>query len=57
MKRFALALAVLLAPALAHAQTLQCSAPAQVETPRPDLPSPQQPRRVLPIGSYTLAIT
>ncbi|KQM97625.1 ribonuclease T2 family protein [Sphingomonas sp. Leaf25] len=57
MKRLALTLAALLAPALAGAQTLQCSAPAQVERPRPDSPSPQQPRRVLPIGSYTLAIT
>jgi ribonuclease T2 len=57
MNRVALTLAALLAPAIGHAQTLQCSVPAQVERPRPDLPGAQQPRRVLPIGSYTLAIT
>ena len=57
MKRIALTLAALLAPVAGQAQTLQCSVPAQVERPRPDLPTPQQPRRVLPIGSYTLAIT
>ncbi len=57
MKRIALTLATLLLPAAGQAQTLQCSVPSQIERPRPDLPSPSQPRRVLPIGSYTLAIT
>lgn len=57
MKRIALTLAALLLPAIGQAQTLQCTVPAQVERPRPDLPGAQQPRRVLPIGSYTLAIS
>lgn len=57
MKRPALALAALLLPVAAQGQALQCTAPAQIDRPRPDLPSPSQPRRVLPIGSYTLAIT
>lgn len=57
MKRIALTIAALLLPAAVQAQTLQCAVPAQIERPRPDLPSPSQPRRILPIGSYTLAIT
>ncbi len=57
MKRIALTLAGLLLPAVTHAQALQCAAPARIDRPRPDLPTAQQPRRVLPIGSYTLAIT
>ncbi|MGN7161686.1 ribonuclease T2 family protein [Sphingomonas sp. SAFR-052] len=57
MNRIALTLVALLLPAAASAQTLQCSVPAQIERPRPDLPTTSQPRRILPIGSYTLAIT
>ncbi len=57
MKRILFLLAALLAPALASAQALQCTAPRQIDRPRADLPSPSQPRRVLPIGGYTLAIT
>ncbi|QQV76150.1 ribonuclease T [Sphingomonas aliaeris] len=49
-----LALAI---PGIAQAQANQCVIPRNVATPRPDLPSPDQPKRVLPIGSYTLAIT
>ena len=44
-------------PALAEAQALQCTAPSTVERPHPDLPNASQPRRLLPIGSYTLAIS
>ncbi|MBJ6122225.1 ribonuclease T [Sphingomonas sp. BT553] len=44
-------------PAVAGAQAYSCSAPDGVPAIRPDLPSSSQPRRVLPIGSYTLAIT
>jgi len=53
------AAAVLLAafPIAAQAQAYQCSAPATIERPHPDLPSDSQPRRLLPIGGYTLAIT
>lgn len=50
------ALAVM-APAVANGQALTCTAPATVPRPRPDLPSASQPRRVVPIGGYTLAIT
>lgn len=44
-------------PAFASAQALSCSVPSSVPRPRPDGPSPRQPKRVLPIGGYTLAIT
>ncbi|MBZ6380950.1 ribonuclease T2 family protein [Sphingomonas sanguinis] len=57
MKTFLIGLAALAAPQLASAQTLQCTAPAGPQSIRPDLPSQSQPTRVLPIGSYTLAIT
>ena len=53
----ALAAAALLVPGLASAQAYRCAVPAQVERPRPDLPTADQPQRLLPIGSYTLAIT
>jgi len=55
-KRLAAAAAMAL-PAVAQAQAYRCSAPASVDRPRPDLPSDGQPRRQLPVGSYTLAIT
>ena len=55
--RFVTAGAMLAAPAIAHAQAYQCAAPVNVDRPRPDLPDDRQPRRVLPIGGYTLAIT
>ncbi|MCU6455893.1 ribonuclease T [Sphingomonas sp. A2-49] len=51
------AAALLVAPGVAQAQALRCSAPATVDRPRPDLPDARQPQRRLPIGSYTLAIT
>ncbi len=50
-------LAALVAPAMASAQAQMCRIPSRIERPRPDLPSLDQPRRVLPIGSYTLALT
>ncbi|WP_316251165.1 ribonuclease T2 family protein [Sphingomonas sp. JC676] len=46
-----------LLPGIAAAQALSCVPPARIQRPRPDLPSADQPRRVLPIGSYTLALT
>ncbi|MFZ3483378.1 ribonuclease T2 family protein [Sphingomonas sp. 3-13AW] len=52
--------AMLLAAALpgtALAQSTQCSVPSVLPRPRPDLPTPQQPRRDIPIASYTLALT
>ena len=41
----------------ASAQAYSCAAPAARLQVRPDLPSQRQPRRSLPIGGYTLAIT
>ncbi|MES2755396.1 MAG: ribonuclease T2 [Pseudomonadota bacterium] len=52
-----LAVAAVAVPAAAQAQALQCSVPATLPDPRPDLPSADQPSRKLPIGGYTLALT
>lgn len=49
--------ALVLTPGVALAQVEQCRIPRDIPRPRPDLPSQSQPRRVLPIGGYTLAIT
>jgi ribonuclease T2 len=49
--------ATLVVPAVAQAQAYKCVAPANIARPRPDLPSDRQPQRLLPIGSYTLAIS
>jgi ribonuclease T2 len=49
--------ATLLVPGAAHAQAYRCAVPATISQPRADLPSASQPKRVLPIGGYTLAIT
>ncbi|MCT8002638.1 ribonuclease T [Sphingomonas sanguinis] len=57
MKKTLIALAMLAAPQLAGAQTLQCAAPSGTQSIRPDLATDSQPMRVLPIGGYTLAIT
>lgn len=55
--RIALAALTLAFPATAGAQAYSCAVPGTLPRPRPDLPSEGQPRRVLPIGGYTLAIT
>ncbi|WP_242137138.1 ribonuclease T [Sphingomonas sp. TREG-RG-20F-R18-01] len=57
MKAVLYALALFGAPGAAFAQSDQCSIPAQLPRPHPDLPSASQPRRILPIGGYTLALT
>lgn len=44
-------------PGVADAQALMCRPSASVPRPRPDLPTADQPKRVLPIGGYTLALT
>lgn len=41
----------------AQAQALRCAVPGALPSPRPDLPDASQPRRVVPIGGYTLALT
>jgi ribonuclease T2 len=51
------ALAALALPVAANAQAQMCRIPERVERPRPELPSADQPSRVLPIGGYTLALT
>lgn len=55
--RHALALLLALAPVPALAQAVQCRIPQSL--PRPDIerPSAREPRRILPIGGYTLALT
>lgn len=53
----ALAGTLALVPGGALAQAYSCRVPSAIPAPRPDLPSDGQPRRVLPIGGYTLAIT
>ncbi|HEX8384092.1 MAG TPA: ribonuclease T [Sphingomonas sp.] len=57
MIRLALAAAASLTPAAVGAQAYSCAVPAGIQPVRADLPSRDQPRRVLPIASYTLAIT
>lgn len=57
MRALLLAAAVLAAPTLAQAQAYQCAVPTRYQPPHADLPSADQPRRVVPIGGYTLAIT
>ena len=44
-------------PGVAHAQAYKCAVPGTISQPHPDLPSVDQPKRVIPIGSYTLALT
>lgn len=57
MRRVVLGTLALLAPAAAHAQAYRCAVPSDALRVRPDLPSREQPRRVVPIGGYTLALT
>lgn len=56
MRALALALAAVLAPTAAGAQALQCAVPDGVERPHLDRATADQPRRLLPIGGYTLAL-
>jgi len=56
VKRLALLLS-LAVPGIAHAQAYSCSVPGTAPRVRPDLPTDRQPRRVVPIGGYTLALT
>lgn len=41
----------------ANAQAYRCAVPGDLPAPRTDLPSADQPKRVVPIGGYTLALT
>lgn len=55
VRRAAAAVLALVPASPALAQAWQCHAPATVEVP--PLPTPDGPRRVLPITGYTLALT
>ena len=53
-----LAAAALMLPGVAAAQALQCNVPSTADlSVRADLPSAREPKRLLPIGHYTLAIS
>jgi ribonuclease T2 len=56
-RRWGLALLLAVAPASAHAQAYHCAVPKQLPRPRADGPTQREPKRVVPIGSYTLALT
>ncbi len=53
----ALAAAWLGLPATAGAQAYSCAVPAVLPPIHPELPNERNPQRLLPIGSYTLAVT
>jgi ribonuclease T2 len=57
VKRLLTMLAAIAVPALAQAQSTSCDIPAVVPRPGPDGASTREPKRVLPIGSYTLALS
>ena len=47
----------MLVPGAAHAQLASCRLPATLPLPKLSQPSQSQPRRVMPIRSYTLALS
>jgi ribonuclease T2 len=51
------AIATALAPAMALAQALQCSVPPTLPRLYAEGPTADQPRRLMPIGGYTLALS
>lgn len=55
--RRALAALALLAPVPAMAQAYACAVPQSLPELRPDVASADQPKRLLPTGGYTLAIS
>ena len=57
ISRVLAAMVALTVPSVVSAQAYSCTVPAGRLQVRPDLPSPSQPRRVLPIGGYTLAMS
>lgn len=48
--------AAMLAPATAFAQAYQCAVPGTIAAPHSEGPTAREPKRVLPIGGYTLAL-
>ncbi|WP_405053501.1 ribonuclease T2 family protein [Sphingobium sp. WCS2017Hpa-17] len=57
MLKSLIALVLMAAPGVAVAQSAQCRMPAQITRPEAEGPTAKEPKRVLPIGSYTLAIS
>ncbi|WP_028055801.1 ribonuclease T2 family protein [Sphingobium bisphenolivorans] len=57
MPRFLLLLLLPAFPGTAAAQAVQCRLPTSIPRPRPDLPTEREPRRFLPTGGYTLALS
>ncbi|MCP1471530.1 ribonuclease T2 [Sphingobium sp. OAS761] len=57
MPRVLIALLLLLAPAPALAQAAQCRIPGRIEQPKAEGPTAKEPKRLLPIGGYTLALS
>ncbi|PTQ12887.1 ribonuclease T [Sphingomonas oleivorans] len=55
--RFPFAAALALLPAPAFAQAYECRVPPVLPRPVADLPSASQPKREMPIGGYTLALS
>jgi ribonuclease T2 len=52
-----LTLAAIAAPALAQRGTPSCAAPADLPRPMLEGPTREEPRRLVPIGGYTLALS
>lgn len=52
-----IAVPMMVLPSLAQAQAYRCAVPDAVPVPHADLPTASEPRRVLPVGGYTLAIS
>ena len=57
MRKYLLPLIALLLPGIAHAQANQCRLPEIIARPQVEGPSADEPKRVLPIGYYTLAVS
>ena len=57
MRRMLLTLAALTASSPALAQANQCRLPSVIPRPQVEGPTADEPKRVLPIGYYTLAVS
>lgn len=57
VRRAAVALAALLLPGALHAQALECNVTGTIARPHPEGPSAKEPRRIVPVGGYTLALS
>lgn len=57
MLRVLIMAAALAAPAAALAQQTECSLPATLPRPHPEAPTDREPKRLLPVGGYTLALS